>query len=142
MALSPVSAVEVLAVLTRKSRPFQKLGLELLDARPGFLRLAARVREEMLGGHNLCEGGYIFTIADIACAFACMTRNEETVTQAANITYISPARQNERLVAEAREISRTKKTAIYDVTVKSDDDRLIALFRGQCALLGNPVVSS
>ena len=135
------NAAEVLALITRKSRPFQSLGLEMLEARQGYLRLGMQVREEMLGAHELCEGGPIFTLADLACAFAAITRNEMAVTQSAHVTFVSPARSGERLVAEATEISRTRKNGVYDVTVKSEDGRLVALLRGQCALLGTPIVT-
>lgn len=139
--LSEINAADVVTAITRKSRPFQLFGFELLEAKPGYLRLAMRVREEMLGAHDLCEGGYIFSLADLACAFACITRNEMAVTQSAHITFVSPARKGERLVAEATEVFRTRKNGTYDVVVHAEDGRLVGLLRGQCALLGSPVLS-
>ena len=29
------------------------------------------IRSEMLNGHDVCHGGYLFTLADTACAYAC-----------------------------------------------------------------------
>ena len=134
------SPAEILNVVTKASRPFQHLGFEVLDVKAGYLRLAMRVRPEMLGGHGFCEGGYIFSLADLACAFACLTRNEWALTQSANINFIAPAREGERLIANATEISRTKRSGIYDVTVTGEGGKLVAMLRGQFAIQGTPIL--
>jgi acyl-CoA thioesterase len=57
----------------------QALGMRILEVRPGYARLAMKVREDMVNGHKLCHGGLIFTLADSAFAFACNTYNAVTV---------------------------------------------------------------
>ncbi|MGI9508609.1 MAG: hydroxyphenylacetyl-CoA thioesterase PaaI, partial [Geminicoccaceae bacterium] len=88
------------------------------------------VTKDMLNGHQTCHGGLIFTLADSAFAFACNACNRVTVALGAQITFIEPARQGDRLIATATEQSRTRRTGVYDVEVISDDGRKIALFRG------------
>ena len=44
----------------------------------------------MVNGHGICHGGFIFTLADSAFAFACNTYNQRTVAQQCAITFIAP----------------------------------------------------
>ncbi len=108
----------------------QSLGLEILEVDAGFARLAMRVRREMLNGHALCHGGYIFTLADSAFAYACNSDNHVTVALACHIYFIAPAREGDRLVAVAREVAKAGRTGVYDVTVMDQNGTTIATFRG------------
>jgi acyl-CoA thioesterase len=84
----------------------------------------------MANGHATCHGGYIFTLADSAFAFACNTYDQRTVAQHVSITYIAPAFVGDRLAATAREVSRRGRGGIYDVRVTNQNDEQIAEFRG------------
>jgi len=128
----------VLSALAARNGVAHDLGVELVEGRLGYARLALTVQDRMVGGHGICQGGYIFTLADMTGAYACLTHNRQTVTQTAHITYVSPAQRGERLVAEAVELTRTKRSATYDVRVAAADGRLVALFRGQWRLMDGP----
>jgi acyl-CoA thioesterase len=97
---------------------------------PGEAVMSMVVTDAMVNGHGTCHGGYIFTLADSAFAFACNTYNQNTVGQQAAITYIAPAFAGEKLVADAREVSRPGRGGIYDVTVTNPAGETIAIFRG------------
>ena len=88
--------------------------------------------------------GFIFLLADSTFAFACNSRNERTVAAQCDITYIKPGKLGDRLVATAREISRSGRSGIYDIRV-SADDVVIAEFRGHSRTIGGtwlPVMES
>ena len=87
------------------------------------------VGPEMVNGQRIAHGGFIFTLADSAFAFACNTHNERTVAAQGNISFIRPGKLGDRLVATAREISRSGRSGIYDVRVTAGD-AVIAEFRG------------
>ncbi|MCV2872394.1 hydroxyphenylacetyl-CoA thioesterase PaaI [Defluviimonas sp. WL0050] len=106
------------------------LGMSLDAVGPGRAVMSFTVRAEHLNGHGICHGGYIFTLADSAFAFACNSQNRLVVAQQNSITYLSPGREGERLTAEAVEVSLSGRSGIYDVTVTGDDGRKVALFRG------------
>ncbi|UWR22283.1 hydroxyphenylacetyl-CoA thioesterase PaaI [Sulfitobacter sp. S190] len=108
----------------------QGLRMHLDAIGPGTATLSMLVTAEMLNGHGICHGGYIFTLADSAFAFACNSYNRTAVAQTNQITYVSPAQVNERLCAEAVEIARSGRSGTYDVMVTGADNRKIALFRG------------
>ena len=106
------------------------LGIQIAQVAPGQSTLQMAVRPDMLNGHSICHGGYIFTLADSAFAFACNTYNQLTVAQQNQITYVQPAMLGEVLIATATETSRTGRSGTYSVTVTGTDDRTIALFHG------------
>lgn len=106
------------------------LGMAIESVAPGRAVLTMTVRDDMLNGHNICHGGFIFTLADSAFAFACNTYNQNTVAQQNQVTYLAPGQAGEVLTATAQEVSRTGRSGVYDVTVTGEDGRAVALFRG------------
>jgi acyl-CoA thioesterase len=108
----------------------QGLGMELVSVAPGRAVLAMTVTEMMTNGHGTCHGGYIFTLADSAFAFACNSRRQRSVAQQCQIAYIAPARKGMRLIAEGVERQRAERSGITDVTVRDETGAIIAEFRG------------
>jgi acyl-CoA thioesterase len=106
------------------------LGASLDEVGPGSARLSFTVDKHHTNGHDICHGGYIFTLADSAFAFACNSYNRIAVAQHNVITYVAPGRVGDRLKAEAREVTRFGRSGIYDVRVTDQSGKLIAEFRG------------
>ncbi|MFT6025635.1 MAG: acyl-CoA thioesterase [Ascidiaceihabitans sp.] len=106
------------------------LGMRITDIAPGHATLLMSVRPDMLNGHGICHGGYIFSLADSAFAFACNTYNQLTVAQQNQITYVQAVQLGDVLMATACETSRTGRSGTYSVTVTDGSDRKIALFHG------------
>ncbi len=105
------------------------LGMEIVDIGPGRATLTMTVRPEMVNGQRIAHGGFIFTLADSAFAFACNSHNDRAVAAQGNISFLRPGKLGDRLVATAREISRSGRSGIYDVRVTVGDE-VIAEFRG------------
>jgi len=113
----------------------QGLGMEIVAIKPGVAVLTMTIRPQMVNGHGIAHGGFIFTLADSAFAFACNSHNDRTVAAHCHISFIRPGKLGERLVATAREISRTGRSGIYDVRV-SVGDTAIAELRGHSRTVG------
>ena len=122
----------------RADRASQNLGIEILDVAPGNVRIAMSVRPEMLNGHGLCHGGFIFTFADSAFAFACNSYGQAMVAAGATIEFLAPTPAGERLMAVAAEVARTARHGIYDVRVTKSSGETVALFRGRSSRLRAP----
>ncbi len=108
----------------------QHLGITLDEIGPGSATMSMDVTDVMLNGHKTCHGGYIFTLADTAFAFACNACNQNTVAGAAQINYLKAVPNGTRMIAKAVEINRTKRTGLYDISVTDQDGNLVASFRG------------
>jgi acyl-CoA thioesterase len=112
------------------------LGMEIVEVRSGHATLAMTIKPHMVNGQRIAHGGFIFTLADSAFAFACNSHNERAVAAQGNITFIRPGKLGDRLVATAREISRSGRSGIYDVRVTAGDGTVIAEFRGHSRVIG------
>ena len=64
-----------------RDRASQALGMRIVAVAPGRARLAMTVRADMVNGHAICHGGYVFTLADSTFAFACNSHNRNTVAR-------------------------------------------------------------
>lgn len=106
------------------------LGITIERVAPGEADASLTVETKHLNGHGICHGGFIFTLADTAFAFACNTYNQSCVAQHNNITYTSSGRVGTKLTAYARELSRHGRSGIYDVAVVDNEGVTVALFRG------------
>lgn len=115
------------------------IGIDVIDA--GKVSATMTVRASMLNGFDICHGGYIFTLADTAFAFASNAHDNLAVAAAASIEFLKPAREGDRLSATAVERHRGGRSGIYDVEVHNQDKALVALFRGRAHATGKPLVS-
>jgi acyl-CoA thioesterase len=89
--------------------------LEAVDA--GYCRVSIQVTESMLNFHGTTHGGIIFGLADIAFAAACNSHGQVAVALSMDIHYLNASRAGDELVAEAKEVSRSASTALYEITV-------------------------
>src|SRR5882762_8328267 len=135
-ALSPDDLARACADAMWKEDDASKgLGMEILQIKAGEATLTMTVKPHMVNGHGIAHGGFIFLLADSAFAFACNSHNERTVAAQCNIAFIKPGKLGDRLIATAREISRTGRSGIYDIRV-TVDDTAIAEMRGHSRTIG------
>ncbi len=115
------------------------LDMEIVEVGPGRATLAMTITKAMLNGHDIAHGGFIFTLADSAFAFACNSYGERTVAVQCAISFIKSAANGDRLVATAREVSRSGRSGIYDVSVAANGT-IVAEFRGHSRTIGGSLV--
>ncbi len=116
------------------------LGMQILRAAPGEARMSMTVRPDMLNGHATCHGGFIFTLADSAFAFACNSANVRTVANGCAIEFLAPAQLGDVLTATARERAQVGRNGIYDVEVVNQAGVAIAHFRGKSTRIKGSVL--
>ena len=116
-------------------------GVTIDEAREGYARIRMVVRDDMLNGHRIAHGGMIFALADTAFAYACNSRNETSVAQNATISFLAQAQAGDVLVAEAREASRSVRSGVYHVSVRTVDGGMIAEFTGLSRTIGGAVIN-
>ncbi|QNE23011.1 hydroxyphenylacetyl-CoA thioesterase PaaI [Kribbella qitaiheensis] len=132
-------AAAVAAAMWAEDSASASLGMRLVRVGEGTAVLEMPVRDDMVNGHGIAHGGFVFTLADSAFAFACNSRNQVTVAQGADIVFIAPAQRGDILIAEAVERASYGRNGIYDVTVRRGDD-LIAEFRGRSRQLPGTIL--
>jgi acyl-CoA thioesterase len=117
-------------------RASQALGMELLEIGPGRATIRMTVRADMVNGHAIGHGGYTFTLADSAFAFACNSYNRVTVAAGAEIRFRAPTRLGDVLTATAVERAREGRDGSYEVSVGTPDGTVVATFVGRSREIG------
>lgn len=109
----------------------QHLGIELSEVRDGYARMVMTVVPWMVQGLGVCHGGLLFALADTAMAFASNPRGEAHIATGGSVEFLRPAKEGQVLIAEARELQRTRRTAVYDVNVTIEGGKAVCHFRGR-----------
>ncbi len=136
--MSPQALAEACAeALYSTDNASKGLGMKIESVAPGRAVLSMKIRDDMVNGHGICHGGFTFALADSAFAFACNSRNANTVGQGCSIEYVRPVRQGEQITATAEERHLGKRSGLYDITIVNEHDEVVAYFRGNsCRIKG------
>ena len=124
-------AERVAAGMYARDTASQAMGMRIVRVAPGHAEMAMTVRADMLNGHAICHGGFIFTLADSAFAYACNSYNLNTVASGCAIDFTAPAREGDVLTARAHERQLAGRTGVYDVEVANQRGEPVAMFRGK-----------
>ncbi len=124
-------ALERVHALFNQDAASKELGIKILSADLGRCDLSLCVSNNLIQGHDICHGGYLFMLADTALAFAANTYGEACVVSTASIEFLRPAKLGDVLIAKAREQHKHKRTGLYDVSVYNQKECLVALYRGK-----------
>ena len=116
------------------------MGMELLACQPGRASMRMVVRPLHLNGHKICHGGFIFTLADSTFAFACNSRNHNTVANGCSIEFLRPAHEGDVLTADGVEQTLSGRHGIYDIRVSNQKGQAVALFRGKSTQISGTVI--
>ena len=108
----------------------QWLGVEVLEVADQQAVIRMTVRPEMMNGFGFAHGGVVFAFADSAHAFCSNSSGEISVAVDCNISYPAPIRVGDVLTATAIEQTSTNRLAFSEITVRNQDDTVVALFRG------------
>ena len=115
------------------------LGIDLVEVGAGRATATMRLTEQMVNGHGIAHGGYLFLLADTTFACACNSHGPAAVAAGAEISFVSPGRLGDLLVAVAEERTRYGRNGIYDVTIYREVDGrrdVLAEFRGRSRTIG------
>lgn len=103
-------------------------GIELTEVSEGHSKARMLVKEEHLNGGDVCQGGALFTLADLAFAAAVNSHRVLTVSTSSNITFFRPVAKGSYVYAEATEIVDHRRMPFAEVRLTDDQGRLVAVF--------------
>ncbi len=116
------------------------MGMQLLECKSGYARISMEVKALHLNGHQICHGGFIFTLADSTFAFACNSYNKVAVAAGCSIEFLKPGKLGDVLTCEGVEQTLAGRHGIYDMKVSNQDGETIAMFRGKSAQIQGTVL--
>ena len=110
--------------------PFIKyLGIKVIKIGKGYAKTSMDITKTHHNSIGIAHGGAIFTLVDATLGVAALSHGFAVVTTNANISYLNPG-INGPLVAEAKEINRSKKLGVYEVKVIDNENTIVAVAQG------------
>ena len=113
----------------------QMLGIDIVEAKAGYCKLTMTIGDDMTNGYDVCHGGFIFSLADTAVAFACAEPGKVAVSASSNIEFVAPARLGDVLSAVATINERNGRSCYCDIRVSNQNDETVALVHGRQVVL-------
>ncbi|WP_022670158.1 PaaI family thioesterase [Hippea alviniae] len=118
------------AFLSENDRFGKLIDTKLVDVKEGYAKAVVKVKKEHLNAAFVAQGGLLFSLADFAFAAAANSYGRVALAINGQISFLKPAKEGDTLTAEAKEISRSLKVAVYRVDILNDKQELIATFTG------------
>ena len=106
-----------------------RAGVELLDVGNGYAKARMEVKPEHLNGGGVCQGGALFTLADLAFAAATNSHAKLTFSIDSSIHFFRSVSSGV-LYAEAHEVFNHKRLANCEVRITTESGELVATFNG------------
>lgn len=117
-------------LLNRTDRFAANAGCRITEADANHAVAEMLVTNDHLNGGNVCQGGALFTLADLAIAALMNYREQLTFGISNSIMFVSSAKEGDLLRAEAVSVCDHHKIPSVEVRVTNQDDRLICHVTG------------
>lgn len=106
------------------------IGAKLTEIREGYARAELTVDERHLNGAGVCQGGVMYTLADLSFAGVANCHGILSLGISNTITFIKSAQLGDHLVAECVETVNHHKLPYCDIKVKNQNDEILATCTG------------
>ena len=116
--------------LNTQDRFAASIGAQLTEIREGYAKAELTVTERHLNGANVCQGGVMYTLADLAFAGVANCHGTLTLGISNTITFLHSAQLGDHLTAECTELLDHRKLPYCDIKVTNQDGELLAAVTG------------
>lgn len=120
----------LLEKLNQDDRFAQGIGVQLTEIREGYAKTELTVEERHLNGAGVCQGGVMYTLADLSFAGVANCHGILTLGISNTITFLKSARLGDRLTAECTELLDHKRLPYCDIRITNQDGDLVAVMTG------------
>ena len=106
------------------------IGAQLILVAPGVARAQLTVTERHLNGGGVCQGGVLYTLADLAFAAVANSHGILTLGISNTITFMKSCQLGDTLTAECREVLDHRKLPYCDIHITNQKGELLATMTG------------
>ena len=120
----------LLETLNSTDRFAKSIGAQLTEVREGYAKAELTVEERHLNGANVCQGGVIYTLADLAFAGVANCHGTLTLGISNTITFLKSAQLGDHLIAECTETFDHHRLPYCDMKITNQSGELLATMTG------------
>lgn len=117
-------------------------GARITELREGYAKAEMTVEKRHLNGGGVCQGGALFTLADLAFAALANSGNRLTLSIQSNISFLKPAFEADHLTAEAIAVVDHHRTPYCEVKIRNQNNDLICALTGVGYRKDRPVIDN
>lgn len=116
--------------LNNGDRFASSIGAHLTEVKEGSAKAQLTVEERHLNGGGVCQGGAIYTLADLA--FAAVTNSHGILSLGISntITFLKSAQLGDTITAECNELLNHHKLPYCDIKITNQHGELLAVMTG------------
>ncbi|MCQ2225732.1 MAG: hotdog fold thioesterase [Paludibacteraceae bacterium] len=116
--------------LNNNDRFAKSIGAQITEVREGYAKAELDVKENHLNGAGVCQGGVIYTLADLAFAAVANSHGILSLGISNTITFIKSAQLGDHLTAECTEVVNHHKLPYCDMKVMNQNGEILAVVTG------------
>lgn len=120
----------LLESLNKGDRFANSIGAQLTELREGYAKAELTVEERHLNGAGVCQGGVMYTLADLAFAGVANCHGTLTLGISNTITFLKSGQLGDRISAECTEVYDHHKLPYCDMKVTNQNGELLAVMTG------------
>ncbi len=122
------------------SEPFAKmLEMKPLEVKEGFAKVEIQVKAEYQNLFGATHGGLIFSVLDEAFELASNSHGTFATALSVTINFLKAVKPGDKLIAEAGEVAKTKRTGNYRFLISNQDGELVAHGQGMVYRKDDPI---
>ena len=122
--------MEIKEILNKRDRFAANAGCQITEVDEHHAVAMMTVTEAHLNGGDVCQGGALFTLADLAIAALMNSGGQLTFGISSSLMFVSSARLGDTLRAEAVHVADHHKIPAVEVTVTNQEGRVICHVTG------------
>jgi acyl-CoA thioesterase len=122
--------MDIQALLNKTDRFAANAGCQITQVNQHHAVAEMTVTQAHLNGGNVCQGGALFTLADLAIAALMNNQGQLTFGISNNIMFVASAFEGDVLRAEAVFVSDHHKIPSVEVRITNQHDALICFVTG------------
>ncbi len=120
----------LLETLNENDRFAKSIGARLTEIREGYAKAELTVGENHINAGGVCQGGVMYTLADLSFAGVANCHGVLTLGVNNTITFLKSAKLGDHLCAECTELFDHHKLPYCDIRISNQDGELIAVMTG------------
>ena len=108
----------------------KSIGAQLTEVREGYACAKLTIEDRHLNGAGVCQGGVIYTLADLAFAAVANSHGILSLGISNTITFIKSAQLGETIKAECTEQVNHHRLPYCDIKVTNEQGEILAIVTG------------
>ena len=116
--------------LNNEDRFAKSIGAQLTEVREGYACAELMVEEHHLNGAGVCQGGVMYTLADLSFAAVANSHGILSLGISNTITFIKSAHLGERIKAECTESVNHHRLPYCDIKISNGRGEILAMMTG------------